>query len=215
MQELAAQLEQNGWVVLITASDVDFERLAYGFGSPRPSRARGPAFERLSVLTQSDARAHSQSARYGEGAFPFHTDAAHWPVPARFLALRSATPSSRPTLIVDAATTLASVGLRSLLENGLFAVVNGRHSFLAAAWDQRRSLLRYDPTCMRAVTRAAARAAALLDKGIRVAPSTSVNWSAGTTVIIDNWRCLHARGVASEPDVGVRQLTPALLEARD
>ncbi len=132
-------------------------------------------------------------------------------MPARFVALRSEDGSSRPTFIIEMRGMLEAE-TRRLFEESLFAVVNGRRSFLAAAWDSTRHVLRYDPTCMKPATRAAARASVVIERLIHEARPIRVDWGPRTTLIIDNWRCLHARGSTTTSDVGVRQLTRALLE---
>lgn len=49
------------------------------------------------------AKPNTLSSRYGIEAFPFHTDAAHWQYPARYLVLYCVDPGEgkRPTILQD------------------------------------------------------------------------------------------------------------------
>ena len=210
--DLAQQVKADGWLLVQTSSFEEFEAIARALGRPRAARVGGPAFERLSVMIPADAYPHSHSARYGEGPFPLHTDAAHWETPARFVVLRAEASSSRPTLVLDLARSLEDPSVRANLADSVFTVVNGRRSFLAPAWEERRRFVRYDPSCMRPATRGAARVADFFRSLGGSARPTSVLWSPGATLVLDNWRCVHGRGEAAEPDLGVRVLRRALVE---
>jgi hypothetical protein len=212
MTDLADQVKADGWLIATTSSMEEFEALVRALGRPRRARGDRAPFDELSVVRQSEAYPHSHSARYGEGAFPLHTDTAHWTVPARFLVIRSGSLSARPTWVLDLGAQLFHYDFRSLLAESVFTVVNGRHSFLSAAWNGQQKLLRYDPTCMRPATRTAARAADVFRSLSTSAERRPVYWSPGKTLVVDNWRCLHGRGEVDGAEASVRVLTRALVE---
>lgn len=206
-------VQQRGWTALQVDTSQEFEILAHTLGTPRPSRSRAEVFERLRVLPRDRARRHSLSAQHGEGAFPFHTDTAHWAEPARYVLLRSETESSRPTRVVDLRDALNDPSMQGLFARAVFAIRDGRRSFLAPAWDARCQRLRFDRGCMLAANRAALKAAALMDTLVATASTASLEWIAGRTLLIDNWRCVHSRGVtADKDDAESRELVRALIE---
>lgn len=206
-------VEQHGCTLLYLDARRDFERLARCLGTPRSSRGGGDVFERLQIVSRDEARPHSLSAAHGDGAFPFHTDTAHWPVPARYLLLRSETTSSRQTHVVDIGGVIENSASSALLARGVFSVRNGRRSFLAPAWEPLNRCVRFDQGCMLAANRPAREAIAVLTSLVAVAPVISVDWTEGRTLLVDNWRCMHARGVASSSErQEPRRLLRALVE---
>jgi hypothetical protein len=170
-------------------------------------------FESLRVVSRRNARPYSLSAQHGEGAFPFHTDVAHWSVPARYLLLRSDAASVRSTNVAAVRDSLGHAACLELFCRAVFLVRNGRHSFLASAFEPRLSLFRFDPGCMVPADRAARDVVEHLSILTSTGCATSVTWTAGCTVLVDNWRCMHSRGVLPHGvEEESRELRRALIE---
>jgi hypothetical protein len=75
--------------------------------------------ERVSPKPARQARPGTMSARYAIGAFPLHTERAHWPVPPRYVLLRSVgAESDRSTLLWDSRTAWARRGVSAPKEGG-------------------------------------------------------------------------------------------------
>ena len=57
-------------------------------------------------------------------------------------------------------------------------------------------ILRFDPCCMRPACARFARSANILSKSLEGGDVYKLKWKAGSGVLIDNWRVLHARAAA-------------------
>lgn len=198
VEAIRTELNQRGW---LTRADVDegaARQLATALGTPTPSRPGTSAFETLRPRRPEEANAYSLSARFGTGAFPFHTDTAHWLEPARYVVMWAWEASDCATRVVDThAWTRDSPGVRDLLERAVFAVANGTRSFLTNMWCTRKERIRFDPVCLRPVDRAAQQARATLAELLSQSPGHAVTWRGGTLLVVDNWRCMHARDSVS------------------
>jgi hypothetical protein len=205
------ELQSRGWATTVTRSQDALLELAREFGTVRASAARRSLVDILTVRSAQAARRNTHSAAFGEGAFPFHTECAHWSVPARYILLRASREFSRPTRVLNLSEAVERQ-FRSVFEAALFFVLNGSRSFLAQAWDSRARRLRYNPTCMRPATATAVTAAKLMTVLIREPNTTRIDWTAGKTLIVDNWRCVHARGETSDAADPAREIARVLVE---
>jgi alpha-ketoglutarate-dependent taurine dioxygenase len=165
-----------------------------------------------------DAAPHSLSAVHGLGTFPFHTDAAHHKVPPRWLLLRCIDPgdSDRATLIIDSHDLVLDHEELREVGRAVWNVHTGFKSFLASALvrclNVRNTVmrLRYDPGCMTIADPSFADAAALLRDSLGKVPPSAIDWEPNHTLVVDNWRVLHARGDAKVDDAGRRHLQRVL-----
>ena len=198
--EVVARLQSFGFYCGMGWSTHDAIDLANSMGQPigEPSPVH-----RIRPLTEIEARPNTLSERYGLGPFPFHTETAYWPVPARYLLLRCARPGSggRSTLVVDSHQWGLSARDRHCVTSEVFKVA-GRRPFLAnLATPCRNSLSwRFDRDCMTPVTRGAERARRILENVIEHSRNLEINWSFGDLLVLDNHRCFHARGIARSVD---------------
>src|SRR6202000_1586974 len=98
-----------------------------------------------------EAPRNTLSSRHGTGAFPFHTDGAHWREPPRFLILHCDDDgeATRPTLLCP--VSLSSAAGYSAFERDPWVVDTGKRCFLVTLAVRRGSpiQLRYDAACMR------------------------------------------------------------------
>ena len=147
----------------------------------------------------AEAKPNTLSSRYGMEMFPFHTDVAHWQTPARYVILYCEDPGSgdRPTLLQDT----RKWDIRE----------SEQRAFLREVWKTghvrpylctvgkligERLALRYDDGCMRPMTRAAYKLQEQIINYIETCPVTSVHWTPGKMLVMDNHRIVHARGKA-------------------
>lgn len=149
------------------------------------------------------AKPNTLSSRYGTGRFPFHTDAAHWERPARYLLLYCVSPGDgmRPTFLQDSGAWQLKGDEKDLACRALWAVGHRRAwlSHVAMRAGDRLSV-RYDMDCMRPMTAESRELKAILESRIHATAQERIDWQAGDLLVIDNHRMVHARGDALRPD---------------
>lgn len=187
-----------------------FESLLTSVGTLRARRIGSPAAEELRPRVESEAPPRSLSRQFGLGTFPPHVDGAHHRIPPRLLVMWCAEDQQRrPTLLHSWEPVAARIPKPDRLHREVYHVRTGRHSFADSMTAPGRPFVRFDPGCMIPGTR---EAACLMDDVIAElnVDRQSVEWSAGTGVVVDNWRVLHSRG---RPDAeGSRRLFRAWLD---
>jgi L-asparagine oxygenase len=177
--------------------------LATELGTPTPDHRDTESIRFIRPQVADSARPNTLSSRYGMGSFPFHTDAAYWPVPPRFLFLHCANPGSgyRPTLLVDSLAFNLTGSDQDHLSNDVWRIKTKKPFLCTVATHTPHGLrLRYDEACMMPATRRAVRVQEILQRCIHQAHPTSINWQPSDLLILDNARMLHARGSARHPD---------------
>jgi L-asparagine oxygenase len=203
IQRILSTLRQTGYFLtegVATCQLTDFLALL----GPIVVDPRSPELMR-DIRPQSfdGANPNTLSSRYGTAGFPFHTDAAHWIEPPRFLILYCLQPGSgsRPTHLQDSLKwdlseedTLATT--REVWKSGHL----NPHLCTIRFRDDDRYALRFDEACMRPMTARAARLGTRLSNHIKKAAVVDVRWSAGMLLVVDNRRMLHARGNSLGPD---------------
>lgn len=218
--ELHGELKDRGWCLMHLESDAALLALAKGLGDPVSARARGPVLQELTPLNSRDAAPNSLSARHGLGEFPLHTDAAHHPVPPRWMLLRCDDPGSagRSTLLTDVRDFDLSLPERKDIARSVWRVDNGHRTFLASVSLGRDhgaegllDRLRFDPGCMSVADPQFEPAAEMLRSAISDLSKVAVDWKSGLTVIVDNWRILHGRAIGHGGDAGERRLKRVLV----
>jgi len=139
------------------------------------------------------------------GKFPFHTDTAYWPVPARYVLFHCLAPGAgdRPTLIIDPRDWHLTDMDRRALCNEVWRTTTSQ-SFLCTIATRRADglCIRFDDACVTPMTREAFRVRDLVRALIRDSTIIPIQWRAGDLLVIDNLRLLHARGEArvADPD---------------
>lgn len=142
---------------------------------------------------------NTYSGIYGLGAFPLHTDFAHWPLPPRFVILRCKIGfDDVATRLLDGQHIVNAIGhstaFRSLLlprrpVAGTLPLLR-----LLSRPTSSTTCLRWDATYLRPASSAGQigyeQFAALLDERPVEAIALSMP---GDTLVIDNWRMLHGR----------------------
>lgn len=149
------------------------------------------------------AKPNTLSSRYGLGAFPFHTDTAYWPTPARFILFHCVSPGAgdRPTILIDPRGWVLSESARRLLCNEVWRVTTRRPFHTTVGRQGEDGLcVRFDEACMAPVTSGAMKALEIMRESIVTSRELSVRWRQGDLLVVDNQRLLHARGSAARPD---------------
>lgn len=174
--------------------------IAARLGLPYGGR-RGAKIETLSPQRKSDAAKTSLSRSYGMGRFPWHTDAAHRLMPARWVVMACIEPGAAQActeLLPWSRVTLPEDMAEACLTRP-FAFVSGRDSFLATIAQAKRGFIRFDPGCMRPLERQGVELLSTLAEWMPAqSASLRIEWRPGRAVIFDNWSCLHRRHDAAE-----------------
>lgn len=169
----------------------------------------GSAYSTLKPTSEQEASPVSYSGMYGLGEFPFHTDLAHWRKPPRYLLLRCVKGFQEvPTLLVDGHQLIADIGPGRLSS----ALVRprrpreGKNSLLRLyERSDDDSILRWDTTFIAPSGRAGTEAYAAMQVAIAASSPIRVELQdEADTLIVDNWRMLHARGEIPEHCQGRR-----------
>lgn len=204
------ELSIHGWTVVPFNGDQgQFLSFANSFGDPIPSRRTGTLVDILVPSLPQDARPRSMSAIFGEGAFPYHTDAAYLRIPPKYVLLRvvSGQECTRDTLLLDTKIIFLSALEQKIIRNEVWLVNGGRGRFYSPIINndliEGVSIVRYDLNCMRPVTRKAYEIGRSFWGALHNVPNIPFSWRGGFILLIDNWRMLHARGpkpTSSEKD---------------
>jgi L-asparagine oxygenase len=136
----------------------------------------------------------SYSGNFGMGAFPLHTDMAHWYIPPRYLLLRCIRPAEQVY------TSFVSIGEVIDFEDpitfkrALFRPrrrLDGRLSILRL-YDN--DVFRWDPLFIRPINNHASALQARVEKRIANAVVRTVTFESSTDcILIHNWKVLHGR----------------------
>jgi hypothetical protein len=183
------------------------------FGRPVASRRSGSLVDELVPKSQEEARRNSMSAQRGLGRFPFHTDAAYFRVPPRFVFLRLAegASSTSNTLLLGTRELAFSEPELADLRREIWVIRPGRCPFYAPVVGyssaSKSLFFRYDPCCMTPTLPRSSKTEAALQKAFMVAKPSAVAWAPEKIVIIENWTTLHAREAVRAGDCGRRVLT--------
>lgn len=158
----------------------------------------GPAIHTIAPAKRENSTPNTYSGIYGLGAFPFHTDLAHWRYPPRYLVLRCVVGfEDVPTLLLDGDEIASAIG-RPLLSRSLVRPrrpVDGRLPLyrLLQPSDQR-DVLRWDQVFIQPASEVGRTGVEKFRACIdALAPIHVALSRPGDTLVIDNWRMLHAR----------------------
>ncbi|RYF41094.1 MAG: hypothetical protein EOO38_21100, partial [Cytophagaceae bacterium] len=197
---LQAMLLDRGWCFFqglfatTTAIEDQVIHLAKQLGTPRGTRISSTRqTDTLNVLTQKQAIRNSQSSRFGTGYFPYHTDAAHWASPGRYviMACRNTT-STRATCLIPATPIISQIGSRNL-QTSIFKTINGQRSFYASPLSSDSAIFRFDTACMKPLDEASHSVQNAIISYAQETTPVRIHWGTGDVLIFDNWRMMHAR----------------------
>jgi alpha-ketoglutarate-dependent taurine dioxygenase len=189
-------LEELGWLEVRDIYDNQgLVHLAQSLGSVEPRVVN------LSPTPSAQAKHKSFSYYYGLGQFPMHTDTAFWPIPARYIVLRSAGANDTPTLLLPF-PKLQTLLNSCRVDTAIFGIRTHLGSrYGKAVFSQHPFGVRFDPCYMKGATEAAKELMGRLsfpDPGL----IDRFKWSGTNALIIDNWKCLHARAPLATNGLG-------------
>lgn len=152
------------------------------------------------------ATPNTYSGNFGLGAFPLHTDLAHWAKPPRYLMLRCARgDADAQTKIVDGRLIVSALG-SSVLERCL---VRPRRPMKGAfhllpIWQHssmpEKQIIRWDSIYLKPVNKHGETVFhAIEDCLSRIPLVAKVLLNKGDTLVLDNWRLLHGRSPVRNP----------------
>ena len=141
---------------------------------------------------------NTYSGIYGLGRFPFHTDLAHWHLPPRYLLLRCIVGyAAVPTLLLDGRTLLADLSpdlLTRALVKPRRPMSGAIRLFRICEATDNGYRLRWDEVFLKPASRIGAAAYQAIGTHVQDREATTAILArTGDTLLIDNWRMLHAR----------------------
>jgi hypothetical protein len=197
---IQSDLFTAGWTEIAGVhDDKSLVELAGCMGEILPDHA-GNVVAKLTPTLVGQAASRSFSYHYGHGEFPLHTDTAFWPMPARYVLLRSERSSATATLLLSSESVDGAFGLSSA-RRAIFAVRTTKATVYSAPFLQPPHIgVRFDPCYMKPAN---ATAMALVD-AVRQAATKAHEffWTGANALVIDNWRCLHGRRYIEDGDIG-------------
>jgi hypothetical protein len=203
------KLKISGWTFVegIT-SNSDMLELGKSLGTPVLS-PNGELVKEIRRIPQEEAFPGSQSAIYGAGSFPLHTDTVFWPLPVRYVILRARGDLRRPTTVrsfSDLFNECDSEVPKLVAKSVWLVKVNTKHFYCSMKYHLGDSVgWRYDFDLMTPVNDAAKKVNSILHPLVCSRNVTNVVWLKDVAVIFSNWNVLHGRG--PQPDnEGVRIL---------
>lgn len=160
-------------------------------------------FQELAPIPQAAARPGSMSAFTGAGAQPMHTDAAYLASPPRYLVLECVDPGETPCRTeawVTNQTKLLEDRPHLLTDPKWVFLGGGQSRFYSPVLDTVFGIarIRFDPCCMSAAYENKTGLSEVSGILASYTRQVSFEWTLRAFLIIDNWRCMHARGVGGE-----------------
>lgn len=200
-------LKTRGWMLVDgVSSKAGLLDLGKALGSPVRA-PNGELVKEIRRIPPEQAPTGSQSALYGAGPFPLHSDTVFWPLPARYVLLRGYGDTRRPTTIrkfTDLVGT-CDAEFHVCARNSVWLVDVGARKFYCSMQfrDGDSSGWRYDADLMAPANAAAAHVSRVLRPLVTDEAVDSISWSGGEAVVMANWTTLHGRG-PQPPNEGVR-----------
>lgn len=158
--------------------------------------------KKITRFSKSDAPKGSQSALYGTGRFPLHTDTVFWELPVKYVILRAHGDVRRPTTLKDIESLFQICDKKylPLIINSIWYV--GQYSkrfYCSLRFNYKDSAIwRIDMDLMKPANKSAIESQKVLRDLVFTTDTESINWTGSNAVIISNWRVLHGRGNSPE-----------------
>lgn len=207
---------------IASQSEMTAEVAATGFAflaSHLPKQASGEAIPQLGQIEKLDGLSEIQelipkeasdsppniySGNFGCADFPFHSDLAHWFLPPRFLVLRCVEGARDvKTRLIDSkfiVQTLGADDLRRTIVQSRRPVEGNRSLLRILERDSSGEFrFRWDSLFIVPASEHSSRTCAAIQKCIAVSrPKDFVLENPGDTLVVDNWRMLHARSAVPQ-----------------
>ena len=203
-ESLLYSLRRDGYFLFHYGVGASLEELAGSLGMPIASALGRTLVDVLTPRTREESPPGTLSNLVGAGAFPFHTETAHWRTPVDTVILRCVDPGAgnRPTLLADGRTLCETSIERMQIARTLMFVRNGHKSFLThlAELEDGQVSFRYDPGCMRPTSAEDRISVEAFETGLSDIAPIEVAWKTGQCLVFDNRRMLHSRSASRIPD---------------
>jgi len=188
------------------SSKADLLELGKALGSPVRT-PNGELVKEIRRIPRDEAPLGSQSALYGAGPFPLHTDTVFWPLPVRYVLLRGYGDTRRPTTVKRFSELVRNCTPQFHLcaRSSVWLVHAGSKSFYCSLQFRHGNSngWRYDADLMVPVNSAAVHVDSVLRPLVTDEVIESITWSGDKAVVFSNWSTLHGRG-PQPPDEGIR-----------
>lgn len=195
-------LIENGWTEFKSgSSDSELISIASELGNIL-KHPNGEDVFLLKPKSENESLLGTFSNIHGLNDFPFHTDTAFYKNPARFILMHSACSSSCDTTILkksDFWNELTDTE-KKMAERAIYIVKTKRERFYTSFIfkENNENGIKYDPSCMFPYNKVAKEFDHIFQGIISGIEPKSIKWTAGKTVIIDNWKTLHGRKSAEK-----------------
>jgi len=196
--KIAQELSEKGYATFNIPEDETVESFANKIGVT----FKHPSYELVQNLTikPSNNKDNTYSNKYGERAFPLHSDLAHWGTPPRYIILHCEVPDPDTFTKVIHINELIKNIKKENLSRAIFIPrkpINNQVCYLKM---YHNKIFRWDNLFLKAVNIEAENAQKEL-KDSRTKIKNKINSikldEKGSSIIIDNWQALHGRSRAS------------------
>nr|NJM04136.1 hypothetical protein [Desulfobacula sp.] len=197
-----SELNERGWVTVDDiSSKEDLFELGRTIGTPVLT-PNGEYVKEIRRFSAAQAQPESQSALYGTGRFPLHSDTVFWATPIKYVLLRGYGDTRRPTTVLTFEDLFSDCDdhFMSLFRKSIWRVRTGKNQFYCSpifyCGDSKG--WRLDVDLMHPANISAKQIAPRLRELVSRADTHNLNWNDNTAAIILNWTTLHGRG--AQPD---------------
>jgi hypothetical protein len=197
-----ADLHERGWMrVEGVSSQEDLLDLGMALGTCERT-PNGEIVKEIRRIPKDEAPPGSQSALYGAGPFPLHTDTVFWTLPVRYVLLRGYGDTRRPTTVISFRDLLegADPRLRAAIGESVWRVSVGSTSFYCSMRFRHDDTegWRYDADLMIPANKSAEQVAEGMRPLVGTDAAEPIRWSGDEALVLANWVALHGRG--HQPD---------------
>jgi hypothetical protein len=192
------ELKERGWTFVDgVTSQTDLLELGKSLGFPIQT-PNGEIVKEIRRVPREEAPPGSQSALYGAGPFPLHTDTVFWPMPVRYVLLRGYGDTRRPTTIKRFSELVKECDkqFHVSVSDSVWLIRAGSKKFYCSMKlrNGNSSVWRYDADLMVPANDAAVHVNKILRPLVSGEEVESITWSGDKAVVISNWTTLHGRG---------------------
>jgi hypothetical protein len=202
-----SELNTKGWILVDgISSQSNLLELGISLGSPVRT-PNGELVKEIRRIPREEAPPGSQSALYGSGPFPLHTDTVFWPLPVKYVLLRGYGDTRRPTTVKSFSDLIKNCDKQfhaDALES-IWLVGAGPTKFYCSLQFRDRDSMgwRYDADLMHPANEAAVRVNNIVRPLVINNEVESIMWTGDQAVVLSNWTTLHGRGPQPQNE-GVR-----------
>ncbi len=197
-----SELHERGWLTVDgISSKEDLLELGRTIGTPVLT-PNGEYVKDIRRFSAEQAPPESQSAIYGTGRFPLHSDTVFWATPVKYVLLRGYGDTRRPTTVMTFEDLFLQCDDRfmSLFRKSIWRVRTGKSQFYCSPMfkNGESRCWRLDVDLMHPANSSAKEIAPKLRELVNRSDTNNLIWNDCTAAIILNWTTLHGRGTQPE-----------------